>query len=104
MDLADSFHIFRGFDIEAGIGIDEAQVIMHLLHAAYIFCRNDGSLARIGVDDQAVQLDDAIADGYLQPDGPPIRLRDRIRDPFLNVIVICRRIGHIARQTRYRLL
>src|SRR5579871_2727991 len=99
-DLLRRFRIFRRLHVEAGIGIDEAEVVMHLLDAGRILSgHNRGLTGLVGCND-AVEVDDPVPDRHLEADRAPVGRVDGTPDAIANMVVVGRRIRDLVGDTR----
>src|SRR4051794_15008453 len=92
---AHSLHVFGGFHVKPRPCVDKAQMVVNFLDAGGIFSRDNRSPARTVVDNETVQVNDAITYGDLQPDRKPIGGFQRPDNTVADVVVICGRIGYL---------
>jgi hypothetical protein len=72
-------------------------MVVHLLDARGVFRRDDRSPARaVVVDDEAVQVNDAVADGNLKPGRPPVGGFQGSDNPIADVFIIRRGIRNLG--------
>lgn len=71
-------------------------MVTDLDDALNILGGNDGSLPRSFIGDHAAQVHDAVADDNAEADGAPVVLFNLVDDPPVDLVVIGRRIRHIA--------
>src|SRR6516164_201673 len=76
---------------------------MHLLHAGHVLCRHDRSLPRLAAANNAVDVDDSIANGNLQARWRPGRGADRPSDTVANMVIISSGIGYLLSHAGHRL-
>src|SRR5689334_21289493 len=78
-------------------------MVVHFFYASDIFRSDNGSLPRVLIGYDAVQMDDTVAHYHVQAKRTPIVLLQAIDDAAANVVVVSGRIGDIAGEARDRL-
>ncbi|KTT92328.1 hypothetical protein NS44R_14655, partial [Mammaliicoccus sciuri] len=88
-------------DIEPGIGVDVAQMIVHFLDAGSILRGDDSGLPGPFVHDDAPEVHHAVVDRDLQTERTPIRRIERAHDAVVDVLVVRRGVGNLVSDGRY---